>query len=58
MAKTDAKLPANREKKETSPPSPLDALAEAVESGAGLPATARAASAALAADVALIDGTF
>jgi sugar diacid utilization regulator len=33
----------------------LDALAEAVESGAGLPETARRASAALAASVALID---
>ena len=34
---------------------PLDALAETVESGAGLPETARAAAAALGASVALID---
>jgi len=34
---------------------PLDALSEAVESGAGLPAVARAASGALDASVALID---
>ena len=36
-------------------PRPLDALAEAVESGAGLPETARRAAAALGASVALID---
>src|SRR5918996_571490 len=36
-------------------PSPLDALADAVESGAGLPAVARAAADALDASVALID---
>src|SRR5262245_31664099 len=36
-------------------PEALDALAEAVESGAGLPAIARAASKALGASVALID---
>ena len=35
--------------------SPLDALAESVESGAGLPETARCAAAALEATVALID---
>src|ERR671911_1989663 len=34
---------------------PLDALSDAVESGAGLPAVARAAAAALGASVALID---
>jgi sugar diacid utilization regulator len=37
------------------PSSPLDALASAVESGASLPEVARSASAALGADVALID---
>src|SRR5919201_6777207 len=44
------KNPANRAKEGT-----LDALAEAVESGAGLPAVARAASKVLNASVALID---
>ena len=38
-----------------SAPAALDALAEAVESGAGLPETARRAAAALGASVALID---
>jgi sugar diacid utilization regulator len=52
MAETRAKKPKPR--RETAP-SPLDALAEAVESGAGLPATVRAAAAALGASVALID---
>jgi sugar diacid utilization regulator len=52
MAETRAKNPTPR--RETAK-SPLDALAEAVESGAGLPATVRAAAAALGASVAVID---
>src|SRR5688572_28551695 len=53
MAETRAKTPAPR--RADAATSPLDALAEAVESGAGLPETARAAAAALGASVALID---
>jgi sugar diacid utilization regulator len=53
MAETRAKTPARR--RADAARSPLDALAEAVESGAGLPETARAAAAALGASVALID---
>ncbi len=45
------KTPANKQSEEAS----LDALSEAIESGAGLPAVARAAGKALAASVALID---
>jgi PucR C-terminal helix-turn-helix domain len=45
------KTPANKGAEEAS----LDALSEAIESGAGLPAVARAAGKALAASVALID---
>jgi sugar diacid utilization regulator len=58
MAETRAKTAAGSAGKEqagNTPRSALDALAEAVESGAGLPETARAAAAALGADVALID---
>src|SRR4051795_10420978 len=44
------KTPANR-----SDEASLEALSEAIESGAGLPAVARAAGAALGASVALID---
>jgi sugar diacid utilization regulator len=54
MAEARTKNAANRR----TPPgaeSPLDALAESVESGAGLPETARCAAAALEATVALID---
>jgi len=53
MPETHRKTPAN--KPAASDPAALDALAEAVESGAGLPEIARAASAALGAGVALID---
>jgi DNA-binding PucR family transcriptional regulator len=49
-ASKGTKTPANEREKRT-----LDALAEAVESGAGLPAVARAAAKVLAASVALID---
>jgi PucR family transcriptional regulator, purine catabolism regulatory protein len=45
------KTPANKGSEEAS----LDALSEAIEAGAGLPAVARAAGKALAASVALID---
>jgi sugar diacid utilization regulator len=44
------KIPANKREE-----GPLDALSEAVESGAGLPAVARAAAKVLGASVALID---
>jgi sugar diacid utilization regulator len=53
MAETREKAPAARGRTRAS--SPLDALAEAVESGAGLPETARAAASALSASLALID---
>src|SRR5436190_13139405 len=53
MAETRAKTKGARRSGRT--PAPLDALAEAVESGSGLPETARAAAAALGASVALID---
>jgi PucR family transcriptional regulator, purine catabolism regulatory protein len=52
MADIQEKTPAEGEEAMSSP---LDALSEAIESGAGLPQIARAASAALGADVALID---
>jgi sugar diacid utilization regulator len=64
MAETGARSPASRSTTQARPPrtplpeagaSALDALAEAVESGAGLPETARAAAGALGASVALID---
>jgi sugar diacid utilization regulator len=55
MAETPTKIPAPKANSEPVR-TPLDALAEAVESGASLPETARAAAAALGADVALIDG--
>lgn len=53
MAETRAKTTGARRSGGT--PAPLDALAEAVESGSGLPETARAAAAALGASLALID---
>jgi sugar diacid utilization regulator len=46
---------AKAERDSKGPPVPLDALSDAVESGAGLPAVARAAAGALGASVALID---
>jgi hypothetical protein len=46
---------ASRGGSENARAAPLDALSDAVESGAGLPAVARAAAAALQAGVALID---
>ena len=49
-AQSGAKAPAKREDSEA-----LDALTEAVEAGAGLPAVARAAAKVLDASVALID---
>src|SRR3989442_7202666 len=52
MAETRQKTPA---KTRSAGVEALDALAEAVESGAGLPETARRASSALGASVALID---
>jgi sugar diacid utilization regulator len=52
MADTRAKSPAGRPQ---TGGSALDTLAEAIESGASVPEVARAASAALGADVALID---
>jgi DNA-binding PucR family transcriptional regulator len=64
MAETRAKSPANPpasrgrrppEKAAKQPRTALDALAETVESGAGLPETARAAADALEASVTLID---
>jgi sugar diacid utilization regulator len=53
MAEARTKNAANRGTSRSE--SPLDALAESVESGAGLPETARCAAAALEATVALID---
>src|SRR5207244_2194530 len=52
MAETRQKTPA---KTRSAGVEALDALAEAVESGAGLPETARRAASALGASVALID---
>ncbi|MEX0993328.1 MAG: helix-turn-helix domain-containing protein [Solirubrobacterales bacterium] len=52
---TTAKATARTTTKAAGKTGALDALAEAVESGAGLPEVARAASAALGASVALID---
>jgi sugar diacid utilization regulator len=61
-ADTGAKAPANKRGAAKSPPDAvpveaggLEALSEAIESGAGLPAVARAAAAALGASIALID---
>lgn len=54
MAETRQKTPAKRAGSKAGVGA-LDALAEAVESGAGLPETARRAGAALGASVALID---
>src|SRR5829696_7478225 len=51
MAEARTKNAANHDTQATA----LDALAESVESGAGLPETARCAAAALEATVALID---
>ena len=53
MAGTQTKTPASAAQRSSA--QALDALAEAVESGAGLPETARRAGAALGASVALID---
>ena len=53
MAEASAKTAAGRRAR--AAPNPLDALSEAVESGAGLPETARAAAAALGSSLALID---
>jgi DNA-binding PucR family transcriptional regulator len=53
-ANQDAKTERRRGAREART-APLDALSDAVESGAGLPAIARAASGALGASVALID---
>jgi sugar diacid utilization regulator len=53
MAKTGAKSPAERRPR--AAPTPVDALFAAIESGAGLPETARAAAGALGASVGLID---
>src|SRR3954453_21303516 len=53
MAESRTKTPAKNGSAERA--LALDALAEAVESGAGLPETARRAAAALGASVALID---
>ncbi len=50
-----AKQPAAKTAAKDRETSPLDALSEAIESGAGLPAVARAAGAALGGSVALID---
>jgi sugar diacid utilization regulator len=55
MRDTEQRTSAQRTSAGRSAASPLDALAEAVESGAGLPDLARAAAAALGASVALID---
>ncbi|MGH2993361.1 MAG: PucR family transcriptional regulator [Solirubrobacterales bacterium] len=55
-AKQDAKAERKPQGASRKPrAAPLDALSDAVESGAGLPAVARAAAAALGASVALID---
>jgi sugar diacid utilization regulator len=54
MPDITAKSPANGAQS-GSAPAPLEALANAIESGASLPEIARAASAALGAEVALID---
>jgi len=53
-AKQDAKE-GRAKRKATTQPDAIDALSEAVESGAGLPAVARAAASALDGSVALID---
>jgi sugar diacid utilization regulator len=53
MSDTSAKTAARSRAKPA--PNPLDALSEAVESGAGLPETTRAAAAALGSSLALID---